>query len=204
MGKLNVVVLNWKNYLGQGGRYVDRMYNMVERHLNQPYEFVEITERDLSSSHTGWFCKLDLFEMFDGEVLYLDLDLVISGDIDCLVDYPRQIGRDCIYARDDWSYPVMHPTVGREATINSSVMYWRGSRDMRNADALIPDMHGDQGVLTQLFWASGGIYLYPPEWIKSYKYDYLQGRGYSPICVMHGEPKPHELLDHEWVRDNWR
>lgn len=204
MGKLSVVLLNWNDYLGRGAQYVDRMRAMINRHLSEPHEIVVVTEHDVRSAHTGWFCKLDLFEMFDGEVLYLDLDVVISGNIDCLVEYPRQIGRDCIYARDDWSYPVTNPRGGGlEETINSSVMYWRGVRDMSAADALIPETHGDQGILTQLFWAKGGINLYPSEWIKSYKYDYLQGRGYSPICVMHGNPKQHEVLSDPLVAEYW-
>lgn len=199
---LNVVVLNWFDYLSRGAIYVERMRNMVSRHLDAPHEFIVITEKDLTSSHTGWFCKIDLFEMFDGDVFYIDLDCVISRNVDHLVRLGRT-DRTKIWARDDWSYPVTNPMQGREATINSSVMFWSGRKDMRGADALIPETHGDQGILTQLFWPNG-IALFPNDSIASWKYDAMQDRGYGDICVCHGEPKPHQLLDHQWVRDHWR
>lgn len=200
--KLQVVVLNWNDYLSRGVMYVDRMHNMVERHLTVPHSFIEVTERDLKSSRTGWFCKLDLFDMFGGDVLYIDLDCIISRNIDHLVRIAAT-DRSKIWARDDWSYPVTRPTLGREATINSSVMLWSGLKDMTGADALIPETHGDQGIITQLFWPNG-IGLLPNESIASWKYDAVQDRGFGDICVCHGEPKPHQLLEHPWVRENWR
>jgi len=195
---LKVVVLNWRNYLGIGSLYVNRMYSMVQRHLTLPYEFVEVTEHDLHRDYRGWFNKLELLELFDDEVLYLDLDVVISGPIDHLIEYARNDPTK-IYARDDWSYPVTHPQNGREATINSSVLYWSGRKDMAVTDKMIEDTHGDQGIITQLFWPTG-IRLFPNSWIRSWKYDAQRG----PITVFHGEPKQHQLTHDPFIRGNWR
>lgn len=198
---LTVCVLNWRNYLGRGAEYVAKMRSMVARHLTIPHRFVEVTERDLPSGRSGWFNKLHLLEMFDGEVLYLDLDVVLTDCIDEVVLVGRS-ARHRIWARDDWSYPVTRPSNGREATINSSVMYWSGRKDMTGAAELIPETHGDQGIITQLFWPDG-IGLLPDHLVKSYKYDTLRGRGMAPICVFHGEPKPHQV-DERWLSDAWR
>jgi hypothetical protein len=200
MGDLTVVCLNWRNYLGRGEDYVGKLRRGVERHLSGPYTFREVTEADLPAGRKGWFNKLHLLEMFDGEVLYLDLDVIVSGSLDpfvgCLRSDPSRI-----WARDDWSYPISQPRHGREATINSSVMLWRGRRDMARAEALIPVTHGDQGIITQLFWPNG-IGLLPGDWVKSLKYDVWKGRSPGPVTVFHGDPKPHIVTD-RWVHECW-
>lgn len=201
MQAVTVCVLNWNDYLGRGAEYVEKMRSMVERHLRVPHFFEVVTERELPQGRTGWFNKLYLLEMFDGPVLFLDLDVVITDDISKLVWLGMSMPNR-IWARDDWSYPVSNPRNGREATINSSVMFWTGRKDMTGAEKLIPVTHGDQGIITQLFWPDG-IALFHPDLIKSYKYDYLQGRGYGPITVFHGEPKPHQVSE-QWVVDAWR
>jgi len=197
---IQVVCLNWGDYLGRGSEYVEKMSAMVERNLSHPHTFTEVTERDLPQGREGWFNKLYLLEMFDGPVLYLDLDLVITGSIDVLVEYGMSLP-DRIWARDDWSYSVLRDEHGREKTINSSVMFWHGKKDMHGAEQLIASTHGDQGIITQLFWPDH-IALLPGHLIKSYKYDYLQGKGHSPVCVFHGKPKPHEVSE-GWVIEHW-
>jgi hypothetical protein len=198
---IQVVCLNWHDYLGRGSEYVEKMRNMVSRNLSHPHTFTEVTERDLPTGREGWFNKLYLLEMFDGPVLYIDLDVVITGNIDALVDAGMSLP-EMIWARDDWSYSVLKGDNGREKTINSSVMFWHGRKDMRGAERLISKTHGDQGIITQLFWPDY-IGLFPGHLIKSYKYDYLQGAGRSPICVFHGKPKPHEVSE-GWVIEHWR
>jgi hypothetical protein len=197
---IQVVCLNWRDYLSRGAEYVAKLQRAVARNLTVPHEFVTVTEKDLPAGRTGWFNKLHLLEMFDGPVLFLDLDVVLSGSIDHLVELAATDPLR-IWARDDWSYPVTNPRNGREATINSSVMLWSGRKDMGGAERLIPKTHGDQGIITQLFWPHG-IGLLPGDSIKSYKYDVRQGKTAGPITVYHGNPKPHEVKD-DLVRTHW-
>ena len=201
MGDLTVVCLNWRDYLGRGAEYVGKLRRGVERYLSVPYTFQEVTEADLPAGRRGWFNKLHLLEMFGGDVLYLDLDVIVTGSLDPFVDILRADPAR-IWARDDWSYPVSEPRAGKEATINSSVMLWRGRRDMAAAEPLIPVTHGDQGIITQLFWPDG-IGLLPPDWVRSYKYDVWKGRMPGPITVFHGDPKPHVCTD-RWVSECWQ
>lgn len=188
---LTVACLNWRDYLGRGDAYVARLRGMVEQHLTVTHEFVEVTERDVPPGRIGWFNKLHLLEMFDGPVLFLDLDVTILSNIDSLVEI-AQGDPSRIWARNDFSYPLPPSQNGRESTINSSVMLWHGRKDMGGAEWLIPVTHGDQGIITQLFWPHG-IGLLPEDMVKSYKYHERAGKGTAPIMVYHGSPKPHEL-----------
>jgi hypothetical protein len=203
VGAVLVVCLNWNDYLGRGKEYVGKLQRGVARNLTVPHEFVEVTERDLPPGRKGWFNKLHLLEMFDGDVMFLDLDVILTGNIDHLVDV-LATDRTKIWARDDWSYPVSKPRYGREATINSSVMLWHGRKDMSGVtERLLRETHGDQGIITQLFWTAKGIGLLPGESIKSYKFD-CRNRNATPgpITVFHGEPKPHSVKD-KWAVDAW-
>jgi hypothetical protein len=98
---------------------------------------------------------------------------------------------------------VTNPRFGKEATINSSVMLWNGRKDMPVTEQMIRDTHGDQGIITQLFWPKG-IGLLPGESVQSYKYQVRdQGAPLAPIVVFHGNPKPHELRE-PWVSQHWK
>jgi len=200
---LTVVCLNWNDYLGRGREYVGKLERGVKRHLSVPYRFQEVTEHDLPEGRSGWFNKLHLLEMFSGDVLYLDLDVILTASLDPLLE-SLESDHSRIWARDDWSYPVTNPRFGKEATINSSVMLWHGRKDMSGVtERLLRDTHGDQGIITQLFWPAG-IGLLPGESVQSYKYQVRdQGAPLAPIVVCHGNPKCHEINE-PWVREHWK
>ena len=199
---LTVVCLNWNDYLGRGREYVGKLERGVKRHLSVPYRFQEVTEHDLPEGRTGWFNKLHLLEMFSGDVLYLDLDVILTASLDPLLE-SLESDRSRIWARDDWSYPVTNPRHGKEATINSSVMLWHGRKDMAVTERMLKETHGDQGIITQLFWPAG-IGLLPKSLITSYKYDLLRdGKAPGAVVVCHGLPKPHHLRE-PWVGEHWK
>ena len=201
---VKVVCLNWRDYLGMGDRYVANLRGMVRRNLTLPYEFLCVTERDVPDGRTGWWNKLSLLELFDGEVLFFDLDVVITQNIDCLVEAGR-IDPGRLWARDDFSYSRVNPkrgldrdflrTLGGPGTINSSVMYWRGRRHIEP----LAGAHGDQNAITAALWPDG-IGLFGNDVIHSYKY---HPGALAPVVVFHGEPKPHQVGD-AWVRDHWQ
>jgi len=181
---------------------------MVRRHLTIPHKFIELTEHELPRGLEGWWYKLPLLDLFNDEVLYLDLDVVISKNIDHLVEIGRT-DQSRLWARDDFSYSRVNPrqglsadflvTLGGPGTINSSVMYWKGRRKIPR----LPGAHGDQNCVTHALWPDG-IGLFPNDSIKSWKYHAMRGEGYGDICVFHGEPKPHQREHDEFVRTHWR
>nr|WP_145924153.1 hypothetical protein [Halomonas elongata] len=48
----------------------------------------------LAHGWPGWWSKLELFRPHGGDLLYLDLDTVVRGDLQPLIDAPA-VGRRC-------------------------------------------------------------------------------------------------------------
>ena len=84
-----------------GPNYVERLRNMVSRHMTVPYEFACLTDdpkpiagvRTILQRSAGyikpWWHKVHMFDPsldIQGRILYLDLDVVICNNIDKLVE----------------------------------------------------------------------------------------------------------------------
>ena len=159
--------------------HVDRLERMVSEHMSQPYKFVCVDD----SPFPGWWAKISLFEpgRFTGRVLYLDLDVTITGGIDDLADRPGSfiICRDFIGSFD----------------FNSSVMAWdAGTVDHLYTD-FSPDvmdrLHGDQNWITERKLDAD---TFPRKWCYSYKKGKLTSfPSDMRVCVYHGRPKPWEV-----------
>lgn len=208
---VKVVCLNWNDYLGRGDEYVRKLRNMVARHLTIPHEFVVVTENQLSRDRAGWWNKLVLLARYGDPdiVLYLDLDVIITANIDELV-YLARTDQSKLWMRDDFSYSIVTPkidpqdsftkTLGGVGCCNSSVMLWH---DPINLLQVNPEkMHGDQNLITKSLWPNG-IGLLPNDQILSYKYHWRMTGEVGTINVFHGEPKNHEVVD-PWVIKHWQ
>jgi hypothetical protein len=94
----------WVNgHLPYKVEYVTRLHAMCQRWIKRPFEFVCLTDtpervpegiRAITIPNPnplkGWWSKVELFkpDRFTGRVLYLDLDTLITGPIDDVIDYP--------------------------------------------------------------------------------------------------------------------
>ena len=215
--------------------YVEKLRNMIQRNITVPYKLVCLTDdptpiqgvelivQQNAGYVKGWWHKVHMFDPslpLNGRILYMDLDVVICGNIDKLT----QIGGNVFMGiRDfnrkfhrDWKY------------LNSSVMSWmHGSQShiynvfMSNPQAAMR-MHGDQDWTWKC--AKDKIKFWPEPWIQSYKWEIrdrselqvLQGmRQFTSvktdvsvpkeccICVFHGDPNPANVKD-PFVVDNWK
>ena len=218
MAPLTICCLEVGDYLGHGRLYVETLANMCERHC-PPHTFVCVSDREhcvetlpADPQLKGWWSKVSLFKpgRFTGNVLYFDLDVVISGDLDGLVEL-LEFGD--FWALDDFAWPLSRAAeteallskhasgrallrlLGGPGTCNSSVMLWRedAGRDIWEHYSLarISGLHGDQNWITQCM--GDRLQLIPQGWARSYRYG-----GSGPITVHHGEPKPHEVADPAW------
>ena len=144
---LHVVCLKW------GTKYppdhVNRLFSMVRRNLTVDFTFHCLTEDAVgldsdihhlpleTSDLKGWWYKLSLFrkEFFnlEGNILYFDLDVVITGNIDFLATMPG----DFLICRG-WSRNLMW---------NSSVMRFEAGA---NADIWDSFCENKTDVLTKL------------------------------------------------------
>lgn len=164
--------------------HVNRLYNMVSRHLTIPHRFVCFTENptyidkniDIRPLPTnlpisGWWWKTYIFSNghFDKTHinLFFDLDMVIIGNIDKLV-------------KQDLGYFVgledVGRAIGKPTKLGSAVMKWHGSFysniwDKLQADPEIVKKYpgGDQDWIWNLH--KNKIRFYPKSWIMSYKWE---------------------------------
>lgn len=201
-----------------------------------PFQFVCVTDNPknlnsdivikyLPAGLKGWWCKPYIFSKslnLEGTILYLDLDVVISGNIDKLFTYAPQNWctiRDFTRAqRPDWQ------------KYNSSVIKFRPEQlyfvwedYARNGKEIQRKYWGDQDYLFVITQKSPAN-LYPDSWIQSWKWEIRKDKTLSPgprgnrklakienvtppkdccICVFHGDPNPHNCND-PWVVDNWK
>lgn len=215
---ITVACVKWGDKYG--GDYVTTLQSMCRRHL-AAHRFVCFTERDvagvtcapLPSDLPTWWSKVGLFKpgLFTGDVLFLDLDVVITDDIQPMVGL-LEGDRSGLWIRDDFSYSLRVPKhgigsatmrqLGGPGCCNSSVMMWHADtcRDVWDYfDPKVMDvLHGDQNWITKILYPDKIRFL-PDRWAGSYRYG-----GSGVIKVFHGRTKPHMVPDDEWVKQCWR
>jgi len=210
-------------------KYVDVLYNMVQRHLTVPYKFYcftdhvnlqDIIKKDIIFKKfprfdmEGWWNKLQLFHPetgLEGVNLYFDLDVCILKNIDCFANYGNT---DSFSILKDFGQPT--------TIYNSSIMKWNNN----NATAYIWEPYfsdrthyrkhqGDQNVITDLIQNKKELLPFPDEWTQSYKWFSRTKPRFSKnewtfelneqtiVAVFHGKPDPHESTQ-EWVKNNWK
>jgi hypothetical protein len=220
----HVVCLKWGTKYNS--EYVNKLYGMVRRNLTLPFTFHCMTE-DPQGLHSGihvlplpelgihgWWYKLYLFKKdfygMSGSMLFLDLDVVITGSLDDIVTYAP--GRFCI-APDRIA-----------GTYNSSVMRFEiGEMEFLwesfvcQKEAVMTRFHGDQDWIQHLFLHAT---IYPRPLVISYKFDcdsrvrfaggavgnWLRRHGLflprkkamcpdgARIVLFHGKPDPEDVM----------
>ncbi len=191
--ELTVLCVRFGNRYGR--EYVERLRNMVKRHITVPHEIVCLTDdqhpindvRTLYQPNAGyargWWHKVHMFDpslSLSGRILYFDLDVVIHNNIDMLTSYASN---DFVGILDfnrkfhaGWKY------------LNSSVMAWNhGTQSYiyeqfkfnpREAQRL----QGDQDWIWKL--AKDRIKFWPKDWIQSYKWEI---RGREELAMVNGK-----------------
>jgi hypothetical protein len=193
-----------------GAEYVNILKDMVCRNLppNLLKRMVCITDDPdgidpqidiIKTDIKGWWAKLYMFKkglIEDDLILYLDLDTVITGGLDCFANYTGEFA----ILRDFY----------RPNGYGSGVMLWKGGErsyiwdswdkaGRREVDG------GDQAWIEIAVREYAEILqdLYPNK-ICSYK---VSARKMFPkgskICCFHGIPKPHEVTD-GWIPHVWK
>ena len=162
--------------------YVNVLYNMVQRNLTIPYEFVCFTEDRkgldpnikiidlfLHPRISGWWYKTYFFNPnigLKGTLLYFDLDVIIFDNIDKLFDYKP--GEFCIIRdfnrslRPDWNR--MNSSIFRLEVGQHRHVYENYIKDPTKAR-----FHGDQDWIYNQIQTD--FEFWPDEWIQSYKWE---------------------------------
>lgn len=222
---------------GYSWDYVDKLYNMLRRNLSQdillhvyteperkvPEYMIKHELRDLgvSGPKKSWWYKLQLFNAkhYKGPLLYFDLDVVITDNIDWITKQPLEY----FWAPRDFKRLWSPNHTG----INSSVMWWNTEKfhDVwlnfreQNFPLLQRRYPGDQDFLSDVI-SQNRRRFFDEKLVKSWKWECFEG-GFdfkrrsnkmpgtgtktngAGILVFHGNPKPAEVSD-AFVVSHWR
>ena len=211
--------------------YVQKLYNMVTRnttHLINFYVFTDhvkmqkmveggrlyvkqFPEHDLD----GWWNKMQLFHpdvQLPGTTLYMDLDVVITHNIDDFFTYKPEakfVGmNDFNPVTKQWNSSIMR----FDQSHWHDKLWRRFSKDKSN---LLRRFPGDQNLISDFIKKEPGCDSFPDSWTQSYKWYDRSGTRYSRsamtyehngeslVTVFHGQPNPHESTQ-EWVKNAWK
>lgn len=164
---------------------------------DEPFELSGVEFIKVKSDLGGWWNKILVYQLCrEGETLFLDLDTIVTGSLDCFVSLDTKFAA----LRDFW----------RPEGLGSGVMYWRGDHSdiyRRWKKAGRPKLPGgDQEWLEMVRPYCDRLQEKLPGKIISYKSlgpgRFLTDvpRGTCLVCC-HGDPKPHQLAG--WVKDYW-
>jgi len=192
--------------------YVKRLKVSVQRKLKMPHRFVCLSDREIAGveciplfaqTWTTWWQKITLFspDVFPAgsRIFYLDLDVVVVGEIDSLVQTALKKPLTMIYNFGPNRAHCAH---------NSSVMMWTAG-DPRVAaifnlftDDVMTKLHGDQCWIWRVL--RDDIANWQIDTVKSYKYDCRKTQlpANCRIVVFHGDPKPHQAPE-PWAHEHW-
>jgi len=214
-----VICMKWGTKYG--AEYVNRLYNMVNRHTTLPFKMVCLTDDSTGidpavqclpipplalpegSPERGWN-KLSTFEPdlygLQGNALFLDIDIVIVDNMDCFFTHDGDF-----LIIHDWKRPW-------RITGNSSVYrfklgafpqlmpYFRA-----NFDEIRKKFRNEQAYLSWYVQQQGKLSYWPADWCKSYKYHCLRPIPFAywqppikpekaKIIVFHGEINPPDAI----------
>ena len=203
--------------------FVNRLYSSIKRHTKRVTKVICFTD-DIKNINEKVICKplppINLpnmisltpwrklsvwqFPLYDltGDVLFLDLDLVITGNLDQFFDYKH--GRDCVI--ENWTQlgqnigntSCFRMPIGKYESIfkkfeNDPVKIWKRFH--------IEQTYISNGIKDQVFW--------PSDWCKSFKHNLLPKwpfRIWKPailpnetnIVAFTGKPDPDDVINGTW------
>jgi hypothetical protein len=223
--------------------YVNRLYRMIRKQVGGDFVLYCLTddESDLyedikvlpvvDASLSGWWHKLSLFKEdfygLSGDILYMDLDVVIVGSLDEFFMYKKGkflISRDLLTGA--YNSSVFRFNLGSQSQIWESFI--------AGPDDVTRNYKGDQDWITRMVEQEG---LWPEQWVVSFKkqcksrikHSYgivgkymrkmglmtIRGEAIIPegarIVQFHGKPDPEDVVDGPydiykcapWIRKYW-
>ena len=224
---------------GYSWEYVEKLYSMLTRLIPSGMRFHVYTEHDrsvpphmikhileewpgISGPKKSWWYKMQLFNshLYNGDMLYFDLDVVLVREMDWVRDLPT----DYFWSIRDFRY-LQRSLVN---TINSSVM-WFNVGDFawvwddfvkQDINKITKQFPGDQDYISHVI-NHNKCRFFDNKYFQSYRWQVMDG-GYdfqkrkhkapghgakiddeTAVVVVHGKPKPHEVHDPK-IRNLWK
>jgi hypothetical protein len=212
---INVVcVLREGGKVGYDATWVEKLKNSVARNLTLPHRFICLSDCDVSceripldTNGDGFWAKLQLFKpkLFNGPVLYLDLDTVICDNIDEIIN-SVMTEKFVMWLEAD------------KQIHSSAMMWWQGdysflwdlylSKPLAHWKELYstPPLYGDQALISENVDHTLFTDYVSTEWFHIVnKKDHLLDL--SKVKILHFRKvhtKPSTLPNHPLVKQHWR
>ncbi len=241
-----VICMKWGDKYG--AEYVNRLCHMVSRHLTLPFEMVCLTDDDSgidsairclpipelnlpAGPERGWK-KLTTFKPalhdLNGTALFLDIDIVITDNIDCFFTHPAQYDDSVMIIRD-WKKPwrmVGNSSVYRfqvgQNTYPDLLRYFE-----ENFSTIRQQVRHEQAYLSDYLRKHHHLEYWDKTWCVSFKYQCIRPFPLSfflpprlpegaKIVIFHGEVNPpdaitggggkwyRKVLPSAWISDYWQ
>ena len=212
--KINIVcVLREGGKVGYDASWVRKLKSAVERNVSIPHNFICLSDCEvpcdrilLDADGDGYWAKLQLFKpgIFNGPVLYIDLDTVICKNID-----------DIILSVTDQKFVMWYES--DKDVHSSAMMWWNGDYsylwDVYNSQSLdywkelYPGgkLVGDQALISENTDHRLFLEFCDPTWFHIVgKND--KNLNLDNVKILHfrkAHTKPSNQLDHELVKAHW-
>lgn len=242
--KVHIVCLKWGDKYP--AEYVNRLYRMVAKHCSLSFQFHCMTEDNqglgdninvldliIEPGLKGWWYKLQLFKPdfygLSGQVVFLDLDVVITDSIDELLTYAAN---DFVIIKDLQKGKIYNSSVFK-FKLGTQTHVWE--RFVSDKEAIMARMHGDQDWISECvdnatLWPKGSVVSFKKECNSRAKRSYglignglryfgfLQAKGHaippaeSKIVYFHGKPDPDDVAfsafgmwkHAPWIGEQWK
>ncbi|TCO10924.1 glycosyltransferase family protein [Natronoflexus pectinivorans] len=241
----NVICIKWGTKFDP--EYINRLYSMVKRNLTLDFRFVCLTDdgngidpaievKDIPQTGIsdfderkpwvfghGWLKVASFVEKLhdlEGPTLFLDLDVVIVDNIDCLF-------------QEEGEFLVIKEWDKKDVTGNTSVYRFNAGTHSdaleylnNNMKKVLSSVRNEQEFITGYMASQGKIKYWPAEWCVSFKRHCLpKPLGWfgtaeipenSKVIVFHGKPNPPEAIKGisgkwyrrvapvKWIEEYWK
>jgi hypothetical protein len=208
-------VLRKGGKVGYDASWVEKLNNSLLRNLTIPFNFYCLSDCDVPCSRIplenigeGYWAKLQLFRygLFEGPVLFFDLDTIICNNINDLVTNITNQNKFLMWRDPDYSLS------------SSAIMYWNGDYSfiydeyLKKKDYFESEFSngnpkrliGDQAVISTLV---DHLYINdfcPQEWIQvmqKKEKDYSKAR---ILIFRKAHTKPSTMTHHKIVQEHWK
>jgi hypothetical protein len=170
----------------------------------------------------GWWYKMQLFnqEHFNGDLLYLDLDVVIVNKLDWITKLStnnfwsirdfRYVQKEHLYQINSsmmwWNVPQFNWVWQKfkNSNIKNEMSMYKGDQDY--IDFVIPQTQRqyfpEDRIISWRWQSNDGGMIFPEKTAKR------PGAGTvisdnTSVLVFHGQPKPHNLLEDVVIKQHW-
>jgi hypothetical protein len=211
-----------------GPDYVNRLYSMIQRHTARPTRLVCYTDETQGINnevevyplpyielpeYRRWFPwrKISLWQKelqgISGEVLYLDLDVVVTGGLDEFFGYKP--GHYCV-ARN-WTQPkerIGNTSVYRFPVGVHTYLY---DRIMNDCEDVLARHRNSQTFISREI---KDMEFWPDDWCVSFKHSLLPAWPLNlfltpalppatKVVAFTGKPDPDEAMEGRWPHEHW-